>query len=70
MVEYLDECCGCATESYPCMGSACSMRNVPHYFCDKCKDEFQSEELYVMDDGQELCQECLLAEFPTVADRS
>ena len=39
MITYEDECCGCATPAYPCMGDACPNRNVPHLYCDRCKEE-------------------------------
>lgn len=60
---YEDECCGCATESYPCLGSACPNRNVPHLYCDKCEEEV--EELYETENGQ-LCEECVLKMFEKV----
>ena len=63
MIKYEDECCGCATESYPCLGSACSNRNVPHFYCDKCGEDV--EELYKVD-GEELCEECLKANFEKI----
>lgn len=63
MVKYENECCGCATESYPCMGSACPNRNVPHFYCDKCGEDV--EELYKVD-GKELCEHCLLEKFEKV----
>jgi hypothetical protein len=40
MTKIENECCGCATESYPCLGSACPNRNVKHYYCDKCNDNY------------------------------
>lgn len=36
MIKYEDECCGCDTENYPCVGSACPNRHVKHLYCDKC----------------------------------
>ena len=63
MIKYEDECCGCATESYPCLGSACSNRNVPHFYCDKCGEDV--EELYKVD-GEELCEDCLKNNFEKV----
>ena len=44
MIKYENECCDCATESYPCLGSACPNRNVKHLYCDECDDD--CEELY------------------------
>lgn len=57
-----DNCCNCDVESYPCSGQ-CYLRNSVHYYCDCCKEEFYSEELYDYD-GQELCEECLLKIVP------
>ena len=62
MITYEDECVGCPTEM-GCMGSACPYRNVPHLYCDKCKDDV--EKLYKYD-GQEICEECLLKEFEVI----
>ena len=59
-VKYEDHCCGCATPSYPCLGSSCPNRNVPVYYCDNCGEEI--EEVYDVD-GEELCEECLKEMF-------
>lgn len=67
MVKYENECVNCGVE--PCLGNNCPNMNVPHYFCDKCKDEFSSVELYVTEDDKELCEECLLSKYETVAQR-
>ena len=53
MVYYSDECCGCATETYPCLGSSCPRRHVLHMECDKCHDD-------------ELCADCALEELEKV----
>ena len=63
MIKFENECCGCATESYPCIGSACPNRKVPHLLCDRCGDDV--EELYKCD-GEELCEECLLKTFEKI----
>lgn len=55
MVKYEDECVGCPTE-LGCLGSACPNRNVPHFYCDECKDEVETLYHY---DGKELCLECI-----------
>ena len=55
MIKYEDECRGCAVPGYPCLGSSCPNRRVPHYYCDKCKSE---EQLYHFD-GKELCLDCI-----------
>ena len=63
MIKYENECCGCATESYPCMGSACPNRKVPHLLCDRCGDDV--EELYNCY-GEELCEDCLKDNFEKI----
>ena len=50
-----NDCCGCAVSGYPCRGNACELRNVIHYYCDRCGDETQLYEF----DGQELCIDCI-----------
>ena len=55
-----NHCCGCATDSYPCLGSSCPNRNVEVYYCDRCKE--QLEDVYEVD-GEELCEICLLKMF-------
>lgn len=62
MVTYEDECVGCPAEM-GCLGSTCIYRNVPHYFCDICKDEVYYEDLYYYDD-KEICWDCLLQLVP------
>lgn len=55
MKQYENECCDCATPSYPCVGELCPYRKVPHWYCDECGDECQ---LYDFE-GEELCIECI-----------
>jgi hypothetical protein len=55
MVEYEDECVGCSSGS-GCLGSACPNRNVPHFYCDECKEDVETLYYY---DGKELCLECI-----------
>lgn len=64
-----NECCGCSVPAYPCMGDSCPNRHVLHYFCDKCKQEFEPEALFVNEDDEELCIECFLLNYETVAQR-
>ena len=60
MVRYENHCCDCATESYPCIGMACSLRRVEVHYCDRCNEEL--DEIYDVD-GEELCEECLKEMF-------
>lgn len=64
MIVYENECCGCAVPSYPCLGDSCKNRHVPHYYCDKCGQEF--DELYDFDGDAQLCAECLLENFDKI----
>lgn len=60
MIKYENDCCGCATPGYPCLGSSCALRHVKHYYCDKCGNDV--EELYYYDD-KGLCEECAIEVF-------
>ncbi len=60
-----DECVGCPPEM-GCLGSSCPNKSVKRYYCDECEQEFEPEDLYVVD-GEELCHDCLLERFTTVA---
>lgn len=68
MIKYENDCFGCANETYPCIGDLCKQKQVPHYYCDNCKEEFGSDELYIYDDS-EICLDCLLENFTTVKHR-
>lgn len=61
MIRYEDECCSCATESYPCWGDSCPRRNVPHYFCDHCGHERDEDELTEVQ-GEYICLSCIVKE--------
>ena len=63
MLKYKNYCCSCATPGYPCLGSTCPNRNVPHFYCDNCKEEV--EDLYETENGQ-LCSKCVLAMYEKV----
>lgn len=60
MIKYEDECCSCAVPGYPCLGSSCPNRNVSHYYCDRCHEEVDRDELYIDEyTGGELCLDCI-----------
>lgn len=63
MIRYEDECCDCATPGYPCIGDSCPLKHVRRLYCDRC--EFPAKKLYKYD-SEELCEECLLAEFEEI----
>ena len=56
MIRFENECCSCAVPGYPCRGSSCSLRHVPHYYCDDCGEDV--EVLYEFG-GRELCIDCI-----------
>lgn len=68
MKKIINECCDCAVPAYPCIGESCFRRHVPHWYCDICEAEEEPEHLFVYD-GYELCLECLILHFRTVAER-
>lgn len=68
MREVTDECVGCTTDGLPCVGEGCLLKRTTRYYCDRCKEEFEPEELYVDEDDSELCTTCILLRFPTVAE--
>lgn len=65
-VVYKDECVSCGL---PCLGNSCPNRNVPHYYCDECKKEFEADELFITEDDGDLCLDCLLKGFKTVSEK-
>lgn len=64
MIEYRDECIGCASPGYPCRGSNCPYQDMKVLICDRCDTEY-CEELYEVD-GEQICRECLLEAFPKI----
>ena len=60
MINYEDDCVGCPPE-IGCLGSSCPNRNVPHTFCDNCKDE--SVVYSFPDDDVQLCEKCMESEL-------
>ena len=52
MITYENQCAGC---DIPCIGAACSYRNVPCFYCDECGYEAT---LYHFD-GEQLCLDCI-----------
>ena len=67
MIDIRNECRGCATESYPCLGSTCKYRNVPYLVCDECGED--KEDLYEFE-GRWLCADCIEDTFKDRGDFS
>ena len=61
MQAHIDECCNCATPSYPCRGDSCPNRRVLHTYCDMCGEDIE-EDVYDVD-GEDLCEYCLKEKF-------
>ena len=59
-----NECVDCGL---PCLGDACPFRHVVRWHCVECQEEFSPDELYLYEDEETLCQDCLLEKFKTVA---
>ena len=54
MTRIENDCVGCV------MGCIdCGRKHAVHYFCDKCDDDVEPDELYDTEAG-ELCKDCLL----------
>lgn len=62
MLVYENHCCDCATESYPCIGSACHLRKVAVHYCDNPNCGIELDEIYEVD-GEEFCEDCLKEMF-------
>lgn len=62
MTKIINECRDCANETYPCIGDSCGFRNVKHLICDGCGSD--EETLYILDDGNEYCLECVKDKLP------
>lgn len=45
--------------------NGCLNRHVHRFYCDGCKEEFNSDELYEYEDKQ-LCAGCVLSNYSTV----
>lgn len=63
-IKYEDECVGCPSEM-GCLGDRCPYMNVPHFTCDECNEDFDSDELYDYE-GLMLCRDCLLEVVPKI----
>ena len=64
MIRYENNCCGCATESYPCIGDICPNRHVPVFVCDECGEDV--EDLYEYG-SEQLCADCVLERLDKVS---
>jgi hypothetical protein len=67
MRKIIKDCVGCTSMGLPCMGSACNV-GYTEYFCDRCENEFEPEELFVNDYDEELCDKCFLSDYKTVKE--
>lgn len=66
----VNECCDCATDTYPCIGDSCSLRHATYYKCDRCGcDGLTEDEIHEVD-GEDLCDYCYDEEFSDDEDDS
>lgn len=63
MIRIENECVGCPPH-LGCLGSVCPHRNSIHFYCDDCKDEFDTLYHY---DGEELCIDCIESRLEKVS---
>ena len=59
MIKYENECVDCG---FSCLGDSCPNRNVPRLYCDQCGSEEELREY----EGEQWCDDCILAEFEKV----
>lgn len=67
MVYVRNECCGCSSPGNPCLGDSCRNRKVKHFYCDSCKEEFEPEALFRVED-EDLCTECILNQYKSLKE--
>ena len=60
MRKYENDCCDCAVDGYPCLGSACPLRHSLHVYCDVCGGDFTDDNDIYECDGTDICSECLV----------
>ncbi len=64
----VNECCDCATDTYPCIGDECSQLHKIYYRCDECgADELTEDEIHHVND-MDLCEHCYI-EYEEELDR-
>ena len=64
MIKYVNECIGCASPAFPCLGDKCPNRNVPKLFCEECG--YEADDLYY-NHGKQVCEECLIKSHTKVS---
>ena len=58
MVRIVNDCVGCYELGLHCMPN-CNKRYTEVHYCDRCDEEIQEEDIFVID-GEEICYECRL----------
>ena len=67
MIRYESDCAACDALDIKPSCDGCSNKNIPHYFCDECKEEV--EELYEdTDETKQLCADCILKKYRKILD--
>ena len=55
MTEYKNNCVGCRDIGLPCMGDACSNKNIRIFYCDRCGKRMEPANKI---NSEHLCEEC------------
>lgn len=55
MIKYKNNCVGCTSIGLPCMGDACSNKNIRIFYCDRCGEKMGPANKI---NGYHLCEEC------------
>lgn len=56
----VNECCGCASPGYPCLGDRCNRRHTIKYVCDICGTDDLDEDDIETDllTNEDVCRWC------------
>ena len=60
MIKIVKECVHCGL---PCLGTACPNNVVKRYYCDVCRKEMDPEDLYLDEDSEMVCSDCILKRY-------
>ena len=63
MVTYQNHCLDCKSIGLFCYGNSCVNRHVPHFYCDKCKQEVDTLHPYK---EEQWCANCVLSDLGEV----
>lgn len=61
-----NDCVDCGK---PCF-SSCPYKRVPHYYCDNCGEELQSDELFKWNGDEAWCKECIIEDVESDLEKA